>query len=135
MKAVVIHAAKDLRIEEREAEQPGPGQVEVAIEAVRLDARTDREVDALIAAASEGESILPRESEQFFRLERRVVDGVVEVDSGFAVVVVERGTVVIEPQSGAPVSASRGATLVAAHDAGTLTLRGEGTVLLCRPPR
>ncbi|MCZ7488643.1 L-idonate 5-dehydrogenase [Rhizobium rhizogenes] len=33
MKAVVIHAAKDLRIEEREAEQPGPGQVEVAIEA------------------------------------------------------------------------------------------------------
>lgn len=33
MKAVVIHAAKDLRIEEREAEQPGPGQIEVAIEA------------------------------------------------------------------------------------------------------
>jgi L-idonate 5-dehydrogenase len=33
MKAVVIHAAKDLRIEEREAEKPGPGQVEVAIEA------------------------------------------------------------------------------------------------------
>ncbi|MCZ7464148.1 L-idonate 5-dehydrogenase [Rhizobium rhizogenes] len=33
MKAVVIHAAKDLRIEEREAEQPVPGQVEVAIEA------------------------------------------------------------------------------------------------------
>ncbi|WEX90910.1 L-idonate 5-dehydrogenase [Sinorhizobium garamanticum] len=33
MKAVVIHAAKDLRIEEREVESPGPGQVEVAIEA------------------------------------------------------------------------------------------------------
>ncbi len=33
MKAVVIHAAKDLRIEERPDEQPGPGQVEVAIEA------------------------------------------------------------------------------------------------------
>jgi L-idonate 5-dehydrogenase len=33
MKAVVIHAAKDLRIEERSDEQPGPGQVEVAIEA------------------------------------------------------------------------------------------------------
>lgn len=33
MKAVVIHAARDLRIEEREAETPGPGQVEVAIEA------------------------------------------------------------------------------------------------------
>jgi L-idonate 5-dehydrogenase len=33
MKAVVIHAARDLRIEEREVEAPGPGQVEVAIEA------------------------------------------------------------------------------------------------------
>ena len=32
MRAVVIHAAKDLRIEEREAEQPGPGQVAVRIE-------------------------------------------------------------------------------------------------------
>ncbi|MFT4067598.1 L-idonate 5-dehydrogenase [Paraburkholderia sp.] len=31
MKAVVIHAAKDLRIEEREAESLGPGQVEVAV--------------------------------------------------------------------------------------------------------
>ncbi|NTJ44564.1 L-idonate 5-dehydrogenase [Agrobacterium larrymoorei] len=33
MKAVVIHAAKDLRIEERETEALGTGQVEVAIEA------------------------------------------------------------------------------------------------------
>src|SRR3984893_5483949 len=33
MKAVVIHAAHDLRIEEREPEKPGPGQVEIAIEA------------------------------------------------------------------------------------------------------
>ncbi|USJ27524.1 L-idonate 5-dehydrogenase [Ensifer adhaerens] len=33
MKAVVIHAAKDLRIEDREPEAPGKGQVEVRIEA------------------------------------------------------------------------------------------------------
>jgi Zn-dependent alcohol dehydrogenases len=33
MKAVVIHGAKDLRIEDREVETVGPGQVEVAIEA------------------------------------------------------------------------------------------------------
>jgi len=33
MKAVVIHAAKDLRIEEREARKPGQGQVEIAIKA------------------------------------------------------------------------------------------------------
>ena len=33
MKVVVIHAARDLRIEEREPETPGPGQVEVAVEA------------------------------------------------------------------------------------------------------
>ncbi len=33
MKALVIHAAKDLRVEEREAEKAGFGQVEIAIEA------------------------------------------------------------------------------------------------------
>jgi len=33
MRAVVIHAAKDLRLEERPPEAPGPGEVEVAIEA------------------------------------------------------------------------------------------------------
>jgi L-idonate 5-dehydrogenase len=33
MKAVVIHAARDLRIEEREEQAAGPGQIEVAIEA------------------------------------------------------------------------------------------------------
>lgn len=33
MKAIVIHAAKDLRIEERDTETAGPGQVEIAIEA------------------------------------------------------------------------------------------------------
>ena len=31
MRAVVIHAAKDLRVEEREAEAVGPGQVAVRI--------------------------------------------------------------------------------------------------------
>jgi len=33
VKAIVIHAAKDLRIEDREVEALGPGQVEIAIEA------------------------------------------------------------------------------------------------------
>jgi L-idonate 5-dehydrogenase len=33
MKVVVIHAARDLRIEERAGEQAGPGQVEIAVEA------------------------------------------------------------------------------------------------------
>src|SRR5436190_13687791 len=33
MKAVVIHAARDLRVEEREVETPSAGQVEIAVEA------------------------------------------------------------------------------------------------------
>ena len=33
MRAIVIHAARDLRVEEREAETAGPGEVEVRIEA------------------------------------------------------------------------------------------------------
>ncbi|OWV97575.1 L-idonate 5-dehydrogenase [Rhizobium sp. R72] len=33
MKAIVIHAAKDLRIEDREPEKPGPGEVEIRLAA------------------------------------------------------------------------------------------------------
>jgi L-idonate 5-dehydrogenase len=33
MKAVVIDAARDLRVEEREPESPGAGRVEIAVEA------------------------------------------------------------------------------------------------------
>lgn len=33
MKSIVIHAAKDLRIEERDAQDPGPGEVQVAMAA------------------------------------------------------------------------------------------------------
>lgn len=33
MKAVVIHSAKDLRVEERDIESAGPGQVDIAVEA------------------------------------------------------------------------------------------------------
>lgn len=33
MKAIVIHAAKDLRVEEREAERPGSGEVEIRLAA------------------------------------------------------------------------------------------------------
>lgn len=40
MKAVVIHAAKDLRVEDREAEAVAAGQVEVAIEAGGICGRT-----------------------------------------------------------------------------------------------
>src|SRR5260221_2305387 len=32
MKAVVIHAAKDLRIEDRARDEPGPGEVEVTLD-------------------------------------------------------------------------------------------------------
>ena len=31
MKALVIHAPKDLRIEEREAADPGPGEVQIRV--------------------------------------------------------------------------------------------------------
>lgn len=33
MKAIVIHAAKDLRVEQRSGEEPGPGEVSIALEA------------------------------------------------------------------------------------------------------
>ena len=50
MKAVVIHAARDLRVEERESEAPGAGQVEIAVEAGGI-CGSDRIISTMAASA------------------------------------------------------------------------------------
>lgn len=107
---------------------------DVALKAVRTDARTADEIDSLIAPVADGTNVLPRLSERYFRLERRVVKGSLTVERGFAVVVAEHGTATVEPLVGEPLEISRGATVVAPHAAGDLTLTGDATVLVCRPP-
>jgi mannose-6-phosphate isomerase len=107
---------------------------ERALDAVATRGRAAEDLDLLIRSAGEGESVLPAASEPFFRLERRVVDGQVALDRGFAILVIEEGDVAVATAAGSSLRLARGATLACPHAEGTLTVTGAGTVLVCRPP-
>lgn len=103
----------------------------VAFDAVELRARTDAEIDALVRPAGFGASVLPDGSGDFFRLERRRVDGSIELGEGFQVLVVVEGEL-RDTRSG--LTLPRGSTTVVPHGAGALVLEGTGELLSCRPP-
>ena len=95
--------------------------------------RSPQDVDRWILPAAEGDSILPAESERYFRLERHVVDGRVVIEPGFAIIVVEDGELKLSTAAGVPRRAGQ-------HDRrstrrGSDDRTGSGTVLVCRPPR
>lgn len=105
----------------------------VALQAVERRGRSADEIARLVRPAGLGTSVLPAESEPYFRLERALVDGRVELAPGFAVLVVTDGALGLETVAG-PLELPRGTTAVASHSAGTLRLSGRGEVLACRPP-
>jgi mannose-6-phosphate isomerase len=108
---------------------------DLALQAVTTQGRSPQEVDRWILPASDGDSILPADSEQFFRLERHVVDGRIVIEPGFAIVVAEDGEVKLSTAAGSAKRARQGGTLALPHAEGEITLAGSGTVLICRPPR
>lgn len=105
---------------------------DLAFDAVERRRRTPDELAELVRPAGVGRSVLPSASQGFFRLERHRVSGELELDPGFLVLVVVDGklTTTGEPRLELP----RGSTVVVPHAAGELTLRGEGEILVCRPP-
>jgi mannose-6-phosphate isomerase len=108
---------------------------DLALQAVTTQGRSTDAVDAWVRAAGEGDSILPSESERFFRLGRHEIDGRMTVESGFAIVVVEDGDLKIKAADGESLRAPRGSTIAVPHAAGAIRISGTGTALVCRPPR
>jgi mannose-6-phosphate isomerase len=107
---------------------------ELALQAVTTDRRTAADLDRWIFAAGEGESVLPSDSASFFRLGRHVVEGRIAIEPGFAILVVEHGELELTTASGNALTAARGSTIVCPHAEGVVTVAGEGTILVCRPP-
>lgn len=106
---------------------------DVAIGAMERCGRTADEVAELVRPAKFGGSILPAEASPYFRLGREQVNGMTEIEPGFAVLVVLDGRLQVTGTQGS-IDLSRGATAVAPHGAGPLTLAGTGELLVCRPP-
>lgn len=102
----------------------------IALGAVTLDRRNRSQLRDLVRRAPGGDSLLPVAAEKFFRLRRIDVSGNAELDeAGFAVVVVLEGDLIVGEQS-----APRGSTFVLAARDGRVSIRGDGRVLVARPP-
>ncbi len=107
-----------------------------ALDAVELTARTDDEIDELIATPGVGVASLPWDAARYFRFERRPVTAgaSVSIERGFAVLIVVEGDVELTAGGRSAVAAPSGSTLVLPYAAGEVTVTGAGTVLVCRPP-
>lgn len=102
---------------------------DVALRAVNRSARSAEELAHLIRTAPASGSVFPGDADPYFRLERLPVEGAAEVAPGFAILVVINGALEI-----GDVAAPRGSTLLLPAADGAVTVRGEGELLIARPP-
>jgi mannose-6-phosphate isomerase len=103
---------------------------DVALRCVELEAR---DAAPLRGPGGDGEAIelLPTSASTFFTAQRIAPgDGAIELEQGFAVVIVLDGTGRI-----GEVDVARGDALVVPHAAGQVTAEGELTAIVSRPPR
>lgn len=103
---------------------------DVALDAVELLRRDEHEIARLVRPAGDGASVLPVESEAFFRLEHRRGSRLV-LEPGFAVLIVLAGAFRL---AAGGLELPAGSTAVMPHALGPIELAGEGEVLVCRPP-
>lgn len=107
---------------------------ETALEAVERSARTPELISALVRRAPGPGRVLVAQAEPFFLLDLIGLPAPErELPPGFGVIVVLSGSVTLQTEAG-DVSAKGGSTIVVPAAAGQVGLRGEGSLLLCRPP-
>lgn len=106
-----------------------------ALQAVELTGRKEAEIAALLGPGADPDSVFASGSGEYFRLERVAVDGLMHVDPGFAVLIAVDGDATITTSAENPIAVPAGTTVVLPHSSGPLTLTGQGTVLIARPPR
>ena len=92
--------------------------------------RTALDPAGLVTRATTSGSVLPPAADGFFTVERIPVNGGVRLAAGYAVLLVERGDIVV-----AGLTLPRGATAVVPAGAGPSDVSGSGVLLVCRPPR
>ena len=108
---------------------------ETALSAVDLNRRSDSDISALISRNPSGPSLLPEISREFFELSHYVVEEVVSLEAGFAVIVVIAGQVQLQWNASSALYLEHGSTTVVPFGVGPLHLTGHGEVVICRPPR
>jgi mannose-6-phosphate isomerase len=103
---------------------------DTALQAVSRDRLDPAALGALVTRGTTAGSVLPPAADPFFTVDRLPIEGTAELPGGYAVVLVERGTVDL-----GGTTLRRGATAVVPAGAGALPARGDGVLLVCRPPK
>ncbi|PHH93402.1 hypothetical protein CDD83_3715 [Cordyceps sp. RAO-2017] len=126
---------RGFRIDGRRTGHMGLG-FDTALTAVETGVRTRDEVLALVTAAdrASSDSVYASASQQYFRLERRRINGRETCLRGFAVLVVLDGSASLATDDGRLV-VGRGSTAVVPFADGDIVLEGDAEVLIARPPR
>ncbi len=80
-------------------------------------------------------SLLPTEADPFFVAERVGEPGASQFPASYAILVVTAGTGALLPESGPPVSVSKGTAVLIPYAAGSCSLSGNVQAIRCHPPR
>lgn len=105
---------------------------DVALGAVNLRGRGVDELARLVRTVPAAGPMFPADADSYFRLDRVIVDGSATIDSGFAIIVVAEGELVLEGEHS--LRLPRGATAILPAAVGRIRLRGQGVALVCSPP-
>ena len=112
---------------------PGLGHLglgfDLALTAVNTHGRSFDDMRNLVRKAPASGAALPLDADEYFRLDRFPVSGVVTIDPGFSIVVVTAGAVEIAGEH-----LGAGSTLLVPASAGQLRAMGDGELLVARPP-
>lgn len=105
-----------------------------ALTAVDCKARTAEQMSRLITTATTG-SVVAKESEEYFILERVQVQQSEQCAAGFAIMIVLEGALTLTTAIRETVDLKKGHALVIPYGDGAFTLTGSGDVLIARPPQ
>lgn len=94
---------------------------------------SEAEIEELVIRAH-GHGTLPPAADPFFRAELRHVETSETFTVGFSVLVCLDGEASLSTTSGSSTPIARGSTLVLPHACGAITIEGEASILVCRPP-
>jgi len=124
---------RDFQIDGQKDGHLGQG-FEKALDAVDLKARTEKEVASLVTSEGSFGSVLAKESNEYFILERLRFDKEENCKPGFAIIIVLDGSMGLASENGKLLQIEKGATVVVPFAAGNFVLKGAGEVLISRPP-
>jgi mannose-6-phosphate isomerase len=124
---------RDFNIDGRVDGHVGLG-FERALQAVKIRARSEKEILTLVTNENATRSVLVTESNKYFLHERVLVNGSSTRRAGFALVIIVDGMMEMTLEHGNSLQLRAGSTVVVPNASGSLLLVGNGQVLFARPP-